>query len=231
MKIMKKIFILSLFLMGCVSVINAQFSQFHVGLALPQGDFGDGNVKKHAPFGDGVGYAATGFNIGYKYYNPLSAKNLSLVFGLDVFYNGLNSDAKDEFFDDDDVDYSLPVYLNIPVTVGLNYTHPLNDAIGLYGEFALGANFSKITNYAEEEDDEEMSYAFDPAFTFCYGLEAGVFINKKFSIGLRYSQLGSNKFKYKWEYSDGQGNDDDDDEKFDKTLSISNLSLSVGILF
>ncbi|MDR2086964.1 MAG: hypothetical protein LBP72_07280, partial [Dysgonamonadaceae bacterium] len=148
---MKKVFVLVLFLVSCVSVMNAQFSQFHVGVALPQGDFGDGDVDDDEPFGDGVGFAATGFNVGYKYYNPLSAKNLSLVFALDVFYNGLNSDVKDDFEDaedaaDGDFEYSLPAYLNIPVTLGLNYAHPLSSTIDLYGEVALGFNFSKITD-------------------------------------------------------------------------------------
>ncbi|MDR1436700.1 MAG: outer membrane beta-barrel protein, partial [Candidatus Symbiothrix sp.] len=159
--------------------------------------------------------------------SPLSAEKLSLVFGLDVFYNGLNSDLKDEWADDDE-DVSWPVYLNIPVTLGLNYAHPVNEAISLYGEFALGVNFSKITNYHEEWTDYdgeeyEATLKFDPAFKFCYGLEAGVFINKKYSIGLRYNQLGSHKFEYK--------NEDKKKDKFDKALSISNLSLSVGILF
>jgi opacity protein-like surface antigen len=234
-QIMKKYFILVLVLVTCVSAINAQFSQFHVGLALPQGDFGDGNEKKEFFMSDGVGFAATGFNIGYKYYNPLSVEKLSLVFGLDVFYNGLNSDAKDEW-GDDDADISWPAYLNIPVTIGLNYAHPINEAISIYGEFALGVNFSKITNFHTEYSDDdyqsESTYKYDAAFTFCYGLEAGVFINKKFSIGLRYNQLGSHKFKGKKEWYYEQYDDEGDDKfKFGKALSISNLSLSVGILF
>jgi hypothetical protein len=46
---------------------STPFSQIHIGIVFPQGDFGDGDVDKDAPFGDGVGFAATGFNIGYKY--------------------------------------------------------------------------------------------------------------------------------------------------------------------
>jgi opacity protein-like surface antigen len=231
---MKKVFIFSFILMSYVTVMNAQFSQVHVGLALPQGDFGEYNTKSSSNNPQGV--AGTGFNIGYKYYNPLSTPNLSFVFGIDVFYNGLNSDYKDdvtEGYDEyveagyiEDYEYTFPAYINIPVTVGANYTYPINEKIKIYGELGLGANYSKVTSekssYTDSNgDEEEDEYKLDAAIGFTYGLEAGLFINNKFTIGLRYNNLGSYNYK-----------DEDGDKVYGKkSLTISNLSLSVGYLF
>ena len=73
------------------------FSQVHVGLALPIGKFAEGKSKNFEDYEyaadfipKGNGFATMGFNVGYKYFNPLSVENLSLVLGVEAYYNGLN---------------------------------------------------------------------------------------------------------------------------------------------
>ncbi|MCD7972490.1 MAG: outer membrane beta-barrel protein [Candidatus Azobacteroides sp.] len=217
---MKRIFLFIFSLMTSMSIIHAQDFQLHVGAVFPTGDFGD--ESKNRDIGEGLGFASTGFNIGAKLYTPVSVENLSLVFTLDFFYNGLKSDYKDEvekYYDD----VSFPSYLNIPVTAGVNYTYPVNENIGVFGEVGLGLNFSKMTAFKYEDAYDEEKYTFDLSSAFCYALEAGVLFNNKYTVGLRYNGLGSHKYKVK--------DLDGDKWKTDKSLSITNLTLAVGIKF
>jgi hypothetical protein len=216
----------------CISLtMRAQFSQAHLGVTFPGGDFGD--------------VAATGFNLGYKYYKPLSTENLSLVFGVDLNYNGTNSDVSDfakEELDElielgliESYEASFSQFVNIPVTVGINYLYPVNESVKAYGEFAVGVNYSVMTSEEATvksgnfSSKEEMS--FDPSLGFGFGLEAGAFINDKFSIGLRYNLLGSHKYDYKETSIDEQGNKTEDKGSIREALSLNNLSIVVGIKF
>jgi opacity protein-like surface antigen len=235
---MKKVILTSVAIVAMTTSALAQdgFSGFqvHAGVAFPSGDFGSENKNK-GPV-DGHGHAATGFNLGFKVYAPLSSSNgLSLVFGLDGFYHGLQSDYMEddiEDVEDDGGEVTLPKYINIPLTAGLNYAHPLNDNFNLYGEFALGVNYSKFTNSVVEyeDDDYKSTTSFNSAFGFTYGLEAGILINKKINIGLRYNNFGAYKYKYTSTVERGS-NEDEDDGKFDKKLPIGNLAIVLGITF
>lgn len=208
--------------------------QIHVGAAIPIGDFGGGDIKKNS-IGSKYGFAGTGFNVGAKYYHPIaSAKNLSLIFGLDFYYNGLNSDMKDlkEEAEDDETEIKLPSYINIPLTGGVNYSYPINNNLSIFGEAIIGVNYSKMTSWKEEESDYESETSFDAAFGFSYGLEAGILINKKYSISVRYNNLGS--YNYKGKYTEIY-EDEEESEKFkkafDKKKSISNITIAVGVNF
>ncbi len=224
---MKKTVVLFSIFMLITVMAQAQFNQFHVGGVFPTGKFGDGNEKKE-DLSDGKGFAATGFTIGYKRYNSLNVENLTWVIGIEAFYNGLNGDYKDDAEDYWD-DITFPVYLNFPATVGLNYAIPLAETVKIYGEGAIGANFSLPTKYSLGDQDgyQDMEYDITPAFGFAYAIEGGVFINKKYSIGLRYNNLGSYKYKYEIDYETS----DTKKGKYDKALPITNISLCVGLLF
>jgi hypothetical protein len=225
---MRKVVIVFSVLLGLATMAQAQFSQFHFGLGFPSGKFSDGDGLSDI-LNRGEGMAAMGFTAGYKHYSPLAAENLSWVFGLDVFYNGLNTDAKDYIEDMGFDDVVFPVYLNIPATIGLNYAIPLQEGIKLYGEAAVGANYSIPTklDLSDRSGYQDMTYEFTPAFGLTYGLEGGLFINDKYTVGLRYNKLGSYKFKYEIDYEEN----DTLKEKFGKALPITNISLSVGVLF
>ena len=195
----------------------SHFSQFHAGVTFPSGsgllDFGDN--------------AATGFTIGYKYYGSASVQNLYWVFGIEAFYNELNSDSKDALeYNDPNYDITFPKFLNFPATFGLNYSIPLSETAKIYGEGAMGLNLSMMTNTVVTFSNNEATTKITPAFGFSYGLEGGFFFNQKFSIGVRYNNLGSYKYKYK-NYENGTLNESGRGNK----LSISCTSLCVGVLF
>jgi hypothetical protein len=226
---MKKTIILIHVFMCLAWLAQAQFSQFHAGFVFPNGKFADGDEKRD-DFFDGKGFASTGFTIGFKQYNPLSAtEGLSWVWGIEAYYNGVNSDYRDAVDDTGWDDVTFPKYLNFPLTVGINYAIPINEKAKIYGEAALGGNFSLPTVFklGDRSGYQDMEIKVTPAFGFAYGIEGGLFINNKYSIGLRYNNLGSYKYKYEIEYEDADSKKD----KYDKALPITNISLSVGLLF
>jgi hypothetical protein len=205
-------------------VKNTSFSQFHVGLVFPQGDFGDDDMDDDDACG-----AAMGFNIGYKHYSPLSASGLFFVFGLDFYYNAFNSDWKDEMEEGSD-DATLPVYLNVPVTAGLSYILPVSDNCRFFGEVLGGFNWSKMTNSEYKIDDYDYTNKtkFNSAIQFCYALEAGILINN-YSISLRYNDL--NSYKYKSKYKGNGVGSGSSSGKLGESISITNLTLAFGITF
>jgi len=225
---MKRTIIILCVFMSLATMAQAQFSQFHAGLVFPSGKFGDGDENRE-DFYSGKGFAATGFTIGYKSYNPLEVENLSWVFGIQAFYNGINSDYKDKVEDDGWDDITFPKYLNFPATIGLNYAVPLTPTAKLYGEGAVGTNFSLPTKYsrADKPGYQDMDIKITPAFGFAYALEGGLFINNKYSVGLRYNNLGSYKYKYEVDFETAATQK----EKYRKALPITNISLCVGLLF
>ena len=224
----KTVFILGI-LTSLASFAQAQFSQFHVGGAFPTGKFGDGVAGSDNILGGGKGFAQAGFTIGFKHYGKLSIENLSWVFALQGFYNGINSDYKDYLEDMGFKDVSFPRYLNFPATVGINYAYPIAETVKLYGEAAVGANFSMPTKtkLRDRSGYQDMEYKITPKFGFAYGLEGGMFIKDKYSLGLRYNNLGSYKYKYEAHYE----NSDVKKYKFDRSLPITSVSLCAGVLF
>jgi hypothetical protein len=219
--------------------INNPRSQIHGGIVFPQVD-----IKE---------IFATGFNIGYKHYSPLSASNVSLVFGLDAFYNESNSEFESEWAYDvpsivsengsyaDINPNSYPVFLNFAATGGFNFTYPVSDKLSVYGEIVGGINFSKMTNleadfkfnrYSTNDDVGSIDVTFEPNFGFCYALGGGIIINNKLSIGLRYNDLNSYNYEIKGRArsSNGVNVSVRGDDEF-KVYFMTNLTIALGILF
>ena len=200
-----------------------------------------------------------GFSAGLKKYSPRqNISNLSLVYGVGLYYHGLGvgdvkgwfeDAAKEEQTDEFNVDVTIPMFFNLPVTIGGNYTVQLpNTSASIYGEAALGLNISYITKGKIELNAVDLDakintkgeLSFDPAFGFCYGLEAGIGFNNKFHIGVRYNNLGTHSYKYKIEgdssHTDGYGYGETYHTSGNEngTLSkvkLSNTALVLGIRF
>ena len=134
---------------------------------------------------------------------------------MEFYYHKLSSDSKGY-----GIDVTYPAYLNLPVTIGGNYNTLLipNTSVNIYGEAAIGVNVSYIT---PTEVIENFNVSFDPAFGFCYGIEAGIVLNDMVNIGVRYNNLGTYKYNYK--INDVKG-------KTGK-MELSNTVLVLGIRF
>ncbi|MEE1272479.1 MAG: outer membrane beta-barrel protein [Bacteroidales bacterium] len=185
----------------------------HVGMASPLSSFADSRAQKGVVAWmdktDRAG-AGLGFEAGMKFrFAVPSINGLGIIATSDVFYNGANSDVKD--FAQDFVDYyaidqnydecriTVPNYINIPVMIGANYEYGVANNVKIWAEFGLGMDFGLMTNheyYWEVSNIELMSEkVFDNNVSFAYQLGAGVMLSDKFSLGVHYYALGSQKIQ------------------------------------
>lgn len=247
---MKKIVIAISILMMSISCgeIFAQKDGFslHLSGVFPNGKFGefdevnnnDEMKRVGALFNEQskTGAAGTGFGLGFKYQFPIpQIENLRFLIGAEVMWNPLNSDAKDcideiiETEMGEDVNTTLPNYLNIPLMAGLNYSFGLTEKVKLYGELGLGLNIRIATKFMFENEEEGVTVKYDNATSFAYQLGVGVLFDKV-SIGLHWYNLGSVKVKGEvTSYDNYYGSES---ESFTwKELSTSMLTLKVGFHF
>lgn len=223
---MKKTLLILLLICGCTLAGFAQSSRFHISGVFPTGDFGDDAMNLNK-----AGHAAFGFGLGFKHYSTLPVENLFWTIGIDAYYNGLQNDMKDYYEDHyKSADITFNKYINLPVTVGINYTLPVTDVFGLYGEFGLGPNLSWITpDKVKYKNSGEVTTTYKPAVGFAYGIEAGFVFKQKYTLGLKYFNLGS----YRYKSTETQKVDGSKYKTKDKTnrQPISHITLILGIKF
>ena len=159
--------------------------RFNIGVSFPGSNFSND--------------VGTGFGIGLKSYHsdPSISPDLYLVHGVELYYHKLSSDSKGilSYYG---IDVTYPMYFNLPVTIGGNYTALIpNTGVSIYGETAIGLNVSYITPFKAKSDYQDTDISYKPAFGFCYGIEAGIVLNDNVFIGVRYNNLGTYKYDYK----------------------------------
>ena len=231
---MNKNLILVFVFVSITLMVKAQ-SHFglHVGASFPMGDFAGEKS-------DNSGSAGTGLNVGIKYFYPVkSCKGLSLTAGIDLIDNGLNQNSKDNFKNQistlgvTDISISFIDYINIPVLVGLNYNYQADKIISLFGDAALGINYSAITDlsilFKYQGTQIKSTQTFTPKNNLAFQVGGGFLILNNYTVGLHYNMLGSYAFKGKVKMeSAGQSQTEN---ASDTNVNISTLSLAVGIRF
>ncbi len=193
-----------------MSISHAQ-STFYIGGAFPMSDFGDDSPSTFFMFDtdEETSAAATGLTLGLKFEKPLDAAGLSLFSSIDVMWNGLNGDIKDELedlFDDyDKFELKSLNYINMPVMAGVKFEKGVADNMALFAEAGLGANFRFMTSLSIDYSGElyysgyyfdykaTETWEFDPAVKFAYQVGAGIKINDSYTIGISYFNLGKAK--------------------------------------
>lgn len=230
MKCISKTIIFALVLCFLGQFVNGQsLGEFQLGLSVPQGDFADDSESNF--LFDESGIAATGVYIAYKHLFALSDGGLYWTANAGLMYNGIQSDFKedvedelDDFYQNSDI--TFPNYVNIPLMLGLQYEAPMSDVAGIFGEFAFGLNFMKITNYEVEADGQDSTIIFESSNDLSYKFAIGILLNNKYTISLNYMGLGAHKVKYEVEYDNGL---DDFEDKFEDPLPIKSLNVVLGI--
>lgn len=248
-------------MMGGAAMAQSAFS-LKLGGAFPMGDFADAKTSSNNidRWGlltkDNEGGAGTGFNVGLEWrFGIPSVSGLGLVVSVDGFYNGLNEDLRDFFeeakdnMEDEYDDFSLttPVYMNVPVMLGVNYNLKVADAVSLYATGAAGVNARIITPFAMEQEDHytvngsrystesKMTVTFNTTFTFGFRLAAGVTFSEKYSIELGYYNLGAGKVKLteEEEYYDSYYSDTESGKEKEtlKSITPEMVTLRFGIGF
>ena len=207
----------------------------HVGASFPMGDFADDKS-------DNSGSAGTGLNVGLKYFYPVSTcKGLSLTAGIDWLDNGLNQNTLDNLKNQINTNtlgitglsISTFDYINIPVLVGFNYNYPVDKTLSLFGDAALGINYSKITDFSilfkYQGTQVKSTQLFTPKTNLAFQFGGGLLILNSYTIGLHYNMLGTYAFKGKvTTVAAGQSQTENSS---DTKVKISTLTLAAGIHF
>lgn len=205
------------------------FLQLNVGPAFPLGFFKDDD-----PDDNDSGFASGGLKVGGVVIVPINNKGLSLFAGLDIVYNDLQKDRKDDLDDlgialDMDIN-SFPTYLNFPISGGLHFNHQANEKISLYSKAGIIASFIKISKYELESENRKYNIIYDLSNSFGYGIGGGIILNKKTVIGIDYMGLGTYDVNAEYE-NEGVFNDLEARGRFDIDRQVKLLSFIVGIQF
>jgi opacity protein-like surface antigen len=190
-----KNFKIIVFTLLSLTLITKTYSQgnvsIHFGPSFPVSDFASDDIDD-----EDAGGAAVGLNVGLQYIYPLSESGLGLFCGIDMNYNGLKKDVKDDVeelyeamgINNPDIKYYK--YINIPLTAGLNYTYQADDKIGVFANAGLAVNFMKITDMELKANGQTVTTEMDLANSIGFKIGGGILINQKTSISIDYLALG-----------------------------------------
>ena len=158
---MKKIVLIAAVLFMGTNLNSQKRTEFHIGLSSPMGEFKADDIEDEDESG-----ASVGFNMGLSHTFPITESGLGIFLGLDLIYNTQSKDYKDDIEEDlgKNDDYTFSKYINIPLSVGLNYGVNVNEKINLYGKAGLTLNYFKMTDFVWEEDgDDDWILSFESA--------------------------------------------------------------------
>jgi hypothetical protein len=202
---------------------------FHAGLSSPVSNFASEDINNSKAAGAGLG-----LNMGLQYNNGPSKSGLGVFFGIELNYNGLKAEIKDDFEDDlkmemlalglTDVDISFYKYINVPVTIGLKYKVALDQGIAAFGNAGLALNFLKVTDMDVVAADVLVTTTFEMGIGIGYKVGGGFIINDKISLACNYFSIGDmdvNTKTYTVGYSQQAGG----------RISVDMLTFAIGYKF
>lgn len=193
----------------------------HAGVSIPTGLYGNYITAPATIYSEKGAAAGAGATFGCKMlYGIKKVKGLSIVTNLDFVINPTKKEAEnlinDIFSSVANEDYAfrvdkMPVFVSVPITAGINYKYNFNKTIGVWGEFAAGANLRFISSlklintagshymYTENgiqlySTDEE-SYNYNPNIQFAYQTGCGILLWDKLTLGIMFN--GTNRSKIK----------------------------------
>lgn len=242
-----------------INSVRAQIDvSFHLGMLLPRGDFAasriDDGVIAWSSETERAG-AGLGFDAGFNFrYNDYYAEGLGIIATADLFFNTPNSDVRDweedvilELEGQEELNYfsvDVPQFINIPIMMGLNYEHCYADNIKIWGEAEIGFNIGTLTNFKLSRSGEydyydsfgyeyTTVYSYTPSASFAFQLGAGVMTNDRYSLGVHFYSLGSQKIKgIHFEEHFFNGEHYSYEEKFSfKSINPKLLTINVGYHF
>ncbi|MCR4964644.1 MAG: hypothetical protein K6A41_03200 [Bacteroidales bacterium] len=194
---MKKITVLLTALL-CLSF--ASFGQkaglsFQIGGILPMGAFGDQPTGVAGVIVPGTnsfvknGGAMFGASLGLKYTytfqnTKMENSGLGIFIAADGMWNALNKDLRDKY---DALSCTKPMYVNVPIMLGVNYTTQFSDVFGIWAEAGLGADL--LFKTPEGYENLLTRYKMSPEFAFQAG--AGIILARTVTLGAHYYWLGS----------------------------------------
>lgn len=229
-------FVFNSFAQDSIPSLSSKGFVISVGPSFPLADFGDDDFfysdyykLNNRELGAGIGIA-----LSFDYILPLSKDGFGLFFGVGINYHGVSRNYKDDFeyeFEIKNNDIIYQKFFNIPVSVGLNFTHHFDEKVALFGNLGLVANILKITDREIEGrsyygDRWKFKTSYDPKTNIGMRLNGGVILNNKWYLSINYVDAGRINVKYEDEYDVFNGGIRD---RYTIKSKISYLNLMVGI--
>lgn len=227
---LKLLIVLSLMLFVGGQMMGQTHGTMFLGVSIPMGDFAKGNdLTSTALWGDGAqtyGGSAIGFNAGLKWDFGVGVKGLAVLLTVDGLFNGPSTAMQSSYqekkdyldIDNEDIELTIPKYINVPFMLGLRYIIYLNPQFGIYAEGAAGANARFITYSAERyafndqiagiQVKHRNTWTYNTDITFAWQVGLGIEISKNFVIGCSYYDLGSASVKGEAIYKTGSSSSD-----------------------
>jgi len=221
----KSLIVLSLMLFVGGQVMGQTHGTMFLGVSIPAGDFAKGNeLASTALWGNEdqtYGGAAIGFNAGVKWDFGVGVKGLAVLLTVDGFFNGPSAamqscyQEKKEDLEDgfENVELTIPKYINVPLMLGLRYSIYLNPQFGIYAEGGAGANVRFITDYTEHyvfneqgadiQVNHRNTWTYSADFAFAWQVGLGIEVSNKFVIGCSFYDLGPASVKGEVTYKSG----------------------------
>ena len=211
MKKFVKMFALAVMLFAGGQMIGQTHGYMYLGASFPMSSFGYGssftNIALSGNYDDGG--AGIGFNAGFKWNFGVGVKGLNVMLSVDGFYNGPNSNMKDDYKNvkkewekwNENVSLTSAKYINVPAMLGLHYCYYINPMLGVYAEAAAGGNMGFITDYTvkgtsklfEKKNSEVFDY--ENSFGFAWQAGVGLEVSKNLVLGCSFYDLGTSQVK------------------------------------
>ncbi len=191
MRKLKVLFILMLLISSAINLKAQGVFTLHGGVSLPTGEYASNDLES-----DVSGGAGTGFNLGLKYDYAIGENGFGLFAGVDLGYNGMNSEMKRkvrkayESLTTLDVDITFPTYKNFPVSLGGSYTYKANEDFMVYANLGVVANFLVVSDTKITIQGQTLTTAVDNTSNFGFKVGGGFLITENISVGFDYWGLG-----------------------------------------
>ena len=170
---------------------------FYLGGVLPSLEMNDAMDKSLVIPGRNYagkgGSAMFGASLGLKYNYIFKTKSqkstgVGVFLSSDVLWNQFNKEMRTMY---DTVKCTAPMYVNVPIMAGVNYTTQFSNVIALWVEVGAGTDlFIKTTEGWEGETNDYYVSA-----KFAAEAGAGILLARTLSLGAHYYYLGNHDIK------------------------------------
>ncbi len=210
-----------------VTSYSQNTESIHIGPAFPVLDFDDTKTPEN-----GHGGAATGLNIGLQFSHQFSESGFGLFGGVDLVYNGLKQEFKDNLkfrldpllLDPEEATYSE--YMNFPISAGVNY-YSNKEHFGIFANAGLTFNILKITDMEVKINEEILMQHLAMSHQIGYKIGGGFLFNKRWIVSADYLALGKHTIENHVNSGTHYGTLRNEDIK----LKVSILGITLGYKF
>ncbi|MBN1182675.1 MAG: hypothetical protein JXB49_10335 [Bacteroidales bacterium] len=211
--------------MHAVCFSQAGFS-LYMGTSLPLSDFASEDMNNVE-----AGGARMGFTMGLQYAYQITESGFGVFGRVDMSINAVKEDVKEaseEYMNDmgiyfTEIEYYK--YINIPVSIGVDYTYKVNDKLSMFADLGITANSLKLTDMEMRVSHSIVTVEFDLSNNLGGTTGGGVLINDHLRLSADYYMLGKHELVGRM-YLGNLSEDMDLDR-----LPVDYLAVTLGVTF